>query len=135
MLGSWRAWFLRPTGRLAQPLQVNMLSQRQQHGTEAHQVDLREDRPLLLLNGDVESIGGASNLRGQVVLRDRFIDLGLGMRGAQCGHDHGIEVEGHQRQAEAEQRRLWIAQGVELGVEMPLELLKRRLDTPSQKPR
>lgn len=107
-----------------------MLSQRQQQGAELGQIRLRKNRPLLLLNGDIESFGGAGDLGGQIILRDRLIDLGLGMRRAQRGYDHRIEIEGHQCQAEAEQRGLRVAQGVELGVQMPLQFLKRRLNGP-----
>jgi hypothetical protein len=53
------------------------------------------------------------------------------MGGAQRRHHHRVQIERHQPQAEAKERRLRIAQRAGLGVEVVLEHMKGGLDAPA----
>mgnify|MGYP001810208968 CR=1 FL=1 len=128
---SWCARFFGATLIFTELMQVNAAGQIQQQRTQKRSVSLSESCPFLILNGDIESLGGVGDFGGQVVLRDAVIDVSVGMRDAQRGHDHGLEIEGHEGEAEAKQGGLRVAEGVEFGIQIGLDFLKRGLDGPA----
>ena len=89
-----RDWgLLRASRRLTELAQIHLTGEVEQPGGESLRAGLCEQGPFLLGYGDGRTDHGGGDLAGQVVLRDGLVDRLGRMGGAQCHHDHGIEVK------------------------------------------
>ena len=132
--GTWGWRLFRASRCLAELAQIDVVGEVEEPCGELLYACLCERGPFVFGDGDVETGHGGGDLASDVVLRDALVDRLGRMGGAQCRHDHGIEIESHQCQAEREQGGLRVAQGLDLGVEVTFELLKGGLDIPSLTP-
>jgi hypothetical protein len=130
-LGAWCRRLLRPARGLQQFTQIHVFRQYEQVPRQLLRAGVREGRPLGLGHGDIQTGHRRGDFPREIVLRYRAINVKQGMCRAERGHHHGIDIERHQRQAKAKQRRLRITQGLDFGVEIFFQFLKGRFDTPS----
>ena len=82
-------------------------------------------------NRNHHAVVGAANLQGQIITRDLVIDLLAAMFTAQGGFDERHGVVCQQRQAKGKQRRLGIAQRIDLARQGRGDLKKGGLDAPA----